>query len=108
MYLHLVKELKEKTVGHENHDYTNCNCNSRYSPLWIDARTIGLGNNQKNEHPNYYITEIGQNNEKSPEDLRKIAVSQSPVRRHWLTLMWKALNEKYNNLSWKTRPSTDL
>ena len=36
-----------------------------------------------------YIIENGKNIEKSPGELRKIAVTQSPVKDHWLTLMWK-------------------
>ena len=44
--------------------------------LWTrerkNERTIG-------EHPNDRITEIGQNTEKSPGDLRRTAVTQSPV-----------------------------
>ncbi len=48
----------------------------------------GLGNKKtKRDHPNYCIIKIGQNNEKSPEDLRKLAVTQTPVKDHQLTLM---------------------
>ena len=35
----------------------------------------------------------GQNTEKSPEDLRRLAVTQTPVRNHQLKLMWKPLKE---------------
>ena len=37
--------------------------------------------------PNYYIIENGQNTEKSPGDLRRRAVTQTPVKDHQLTLM---------------------
>ena len=37
------------------------------------------------DHPNYSIVEIGQNTEKSPGDLRKLAVTQTLVRNHRLT-----------------------
>ena len=32
------------------------------------------------DHPNNNITENGQNTEKSPEDLRRLAVTQTPVK----------------------------
>ena len=38
-------------------------------------------------HPNYYITENGQNTEKSPGDFRRLSVSHTPVKNHQLTLM---------------------
>ena len=34
------------------------------------------------EHPNNSIIENGQNTEKSPEDLGRLAVTQSPVKDH--------------------------
>ena len=34
------------------------------------------------DHPNYYIIENGQNTEKSPGDLRRLAVTQTPVKDH--------------------------
>ena len=39
------------------------------------------------DNPNYCITKIGQNTEKSPEDLRRLAVTQTPVKDPHLTLM---------------------
>ena len=39
------------------------------------------------DHPNNSVIENGQNTEKSPGDLRKLAVTQSPVKYHQLTLM---------------------
>ena len=44
-------------------------------------------------HPNYNIIENGQNTEKSPGDLRRLAVTQSPVKDHQLKPMWKTLKE---------------
>ena len=35
----------------------------------------------------------GQNTEKSPGDLRWLAVTQTPLKDHQLTLMWKTLKE---------------
>ena len=42
-------------------------------------------------HPNYSIVENGQNTEKSHGDLRRLAVTQTPVKYHQLTQMWKIL-----------------
>ena len=39
------------------------------------------------DHPNYSIIENGQNTEKSPEDLRRPAVPQTPVKNHLLKPM---------------------
>ena len=39
------------------------------------------------DHPNYRIIENGQNTEKSPRDLRRLATTQTPVKDHQLTLM---------------------
>ena len=51
----------------------------------------GLEDFEVGDHPNNSIIENGQNTEKSPGDLRRIAVTQSPVKDHQLTLMWKTL-----------------
>ena len=34
------------------------------------------------DHPNYIIIENGQNTEKSPGDLRRLDVTQTPVKDH--------------------------
>ena len=39
------------------------------------------------DHPNYYIIENVQNTEKIPGGLRRLAVTQTPVKNHQLTLM---------------------
>ena len=45
------------------------------------------------DHPNYCISEIGRNIEKSPRDLRRLAVTQTPVKDHHLMPRWKTLKE---------------
>ena len=48
----------------------------------------GLGNKRMSgDHPNYSIVTIGPNIEKSPSDLRRLAVTQIPVENHQLTLV---------------------
>ena len=42
-------------------------------------------------HPNYSLFDIGQNTEKSPGDLGRLAVTKIPVENHQLTLTWKTL-----------------
>ena len=39
------------------------------------------------DYPNNYIFENGQNTEKSPGDLRRLAITQTSVKDHQLTLM---------------------
>ena len=51
----------------------------------------GLEDLEVGDHPNNSIIENGQNSEKSPEDLGRLAVTQTPVKNHQLTLMWKTL-----------------
>ena len=41
----------------------------------------------------YCIVEISQNIEKSPGDLRRLAVTQTSVKDYQLTLIWKTLKE---------------
>ena len=50
--------------------------NKRNGRLWTSG-----------DHPNYCIIAIGQNTEKSPEDLRRVAVTQIPVKCHQIMLM---------------------
>ena len=40
-------------------------------------------------HLNYYIIEMGQDTEKGPGDLRRLAVTQTPVKDHQRWLMRK-------------------
>ena len=89
---------KEKTVEHESDGDTNCNWCSWYSHQRIATRIGGFGNSRTSgDHPNYCIIELGQNTEKSPENLRRLAVTQIPVRNHQLTLVWKTQKEVNNN-----------
>ena len=40
-------------------------------------------------HPNYSIVEVDQNAEKNPRDPRRLAVTQTQVKNHQLTLVRK-------------------
>ena len=46
------------------------------------------------DHLNYNIIKNGHNTEKSPGDLRGLAVTQTPVKDHQQTLMWKTVMSK--------------
>ena len=49
----------------------------------ITKGTGGLGRwRTSGDHPNYYIIENNQNTEKSPRDLRRLAVTQTQVKYH--------------------------
>ena len=57
-----------------------------YSQQRINKGTGRLGNKRTSEdYPNFCIIEIGQNAEKSPGDLRRLAVTQTLVEDHQLT-----------------------
>ena len=77
-------------MEHEGDGDTDCNwC------TWNDAKRLGKGargvRNRKasRDHPNYSIVRIGQNTEKSPGDMRRLAVTQARMKDHQLTLVGK-------------------
>ena len=56
----------------------------------LERKTGGIGNYRKNRnHTDYSISEIVHNTEKSPGDLRRLAVTQTPMKDQPQTLMWK-------------------
>ena len=48
----------------------------------------------RGDHPNYSIVEIGQKTKKSPGDMRRLVVTQTPVENHRLTLVGKNSQKK--------------
>ena len=106
-YQDLTRELKKKSMEHENDGDVNCNRNlsrrtvehesegdnnchrrSWYSHQMIGIRTRELRNKKTiGDNPNYNIAKIGQNIEKNPGELRKLVVIQTPVKNDQLTLM---------------------
>ena len=81
-------------MEHDGDNYTNrdwCLC---YSHQSIIKAIGGFGGwRTSGDHANYYISENGQNIEKSPGDLRRLAVTQTSVKNHQLKLMRKTLKE---------------
>ena len=54
----------------------------------IGKVTGKVGNRRMSrDRPNYSITKIDQNTEKSPGDLNRLAVSETPEKDHQLTLI---------------------
>ena len=81
-------------MEHEGDNYTNCDWCSWYNHQRIIKGTGGLGGRgMSGNHPNYNIIENGQYTEKSPGDLRRLAVTQTPVKDLQLQLMRKNLKE---------------
>ena len=79
-------------MEHEGDDYTNCYWCIQHGNLRIIKGPGGFGSwRPSGDHPNNSIIENGQNTEKSPGDFRRLAVTQSPVKNHQLTLMWKTI-----------------
>ena len=71
------------------------------------TRTRGLGNKRTSgDHPNYSIIERGQNTEKSPGDL-SLVITQTPIKDHQLTLMWKTLGIN-NNKKKQQKPGWEI
>ena len=69
-------------MEHEGENYTNCDWGFWYSHQRIIKETAEFGSwGTSGDHPNYSI-EYGQNTEKSPGDLRRLAVTQTPVKNH--------------------------
>ena len=86
-YFDLARGLK-KTMEHEGGNCTNRDWCLWYSNQRIVKGTGGLGCwRTSGGHPNYSIIENAQNTEKSPVDLRRLTVTQTPVKSHQLKLM---------------------
>ena len=75
-------------MEHESDNCTNRDWCFWHSHQRIIKGTIGLeGWRTSGDHPNYSIADNGQNTEKSPGDLRRLAVTQTPVKDYQLKLM---------------------
>ena len=78
---------------------TNCNWCSGNNPQRFDKVSRRLRNQRTSEdHSNYCIIEISKSSKKSPGDLRRFAVIQTPVNNHQLMLMWKTLRKNFKSL----------
>ena len=59
---------------------------AHFDPQRLGKRPRRVGNRTHKDHLNYSFVKIGQNTRKSPGDLRRLAVTQTPVKDHQLTL----------------------
>ena len=80
-------------MQHERDVNTSCSWCTLNDPQRITKGTGRLRNQMTSrDHSVYNITKIGQNTEKSPGDLRRLAVAQTPVKKKYqLTLVGKTL-----------------
>ena len=75
-------------MAYEIDSDTNCIQCGWYCHLKIGKGIGGLINKRMNgDYLNYSIIKIGQNTKKNPGDLRRLAVTQTPVEDHQLMLL---------------------
>ena len=87
IHLDLTRELK-KIDEHDSDVYSNYYWCSWYIHQRFNKVTGGPRFKRTNgDHPNYCITEIGHNTEKSHGDLKRFAVTLAPMKDHQPTLM---------------------
>ena len=77
-------------MENEGDVYTNCNMRAYngFSRAW-QGSWKSWKSGQPKDHPNYCIVKIGQYTENSPGDLSRLAVTQTSVKYHQLTVVWK-------------------
>ena len=79
-------------MEHESDGDANCNWCAQNNPQRVGKGTGRFGYKRTSgSHPDCSIIKIGQNTEKSPGDLRRLAISQTPVEKHQLKRVWKTL-----------------
>ena len=77
-------------MDHESDGDTNCNWYTRHGSQRIGIGTGGLRNKwASGDHLKYSIVKIGQNTEKSPGDLRRLAVT--PEENYQSMVVWRTL-----------------
>ena len=75
-------------MEHAGDNYTNRDWCFWHSNKRIIKGPGGLGSwRTSGDHQNLGIIENDQNTEKSPGDLKRLAVTQTPVKTHQLTLV---------------------
>ena len=75
-------------MEHESDSDTNSNWYTWNNPQKLGEGVVGIGNwRTSRDYSKYIIVKICQNTEKSPGDLKRLAVTQTPVKNHQLMLM---------------------
>ena len=73
-------------IEHEGDGDTSCNWYTWNNLQRLGKGTESVGNRKMSrDHPNYSIIEVDQNTVKSPEDMGRFTVTQTPVKNHQLT-----------------------
>ena len=82
------RQRTKKDVEHEVDGGTSCNWCTWSGQQNLGKGTGRVGNDKINgDHPNYCIVVIGKNIEKSPGDLRLLAITHTLVKDPQLTLV---------------------
>ena len=81
-------------MKHESHGDTICCWGFPYTHQRIGTGTGGLVKmTTSGDHPNYGIVQIDQNTKKNTGDLKRLAVTQTPVRNNPLMVVWKTIKD---------------
>ena len=89
-YLDLSRELK--TIQHESGGDTSCNRCARNSQQRIGKWSGRIVDKMMSgDHLDYRSFKICQNTKKSPGDLWRPVVTQTPMKDHQLMFVWKIL-----------------
>ena len=83
----VIVKKNPKTMEDEGDGNTNCNWCARNNPQRIGTETERLGNKRRSQGNLECSIKISQDTEKSPGDLRRLAVTEIPVVNHPLSLM---------------------
>ena len=76
-----MPENQKKSMEYKDDGDNSCNWCARKDPQRFDKGTRKLRNQRTSgDHSNYDIIKIDQNTEKSPGDLRRLAVTQNLVK----------------------------
>ena len=96
-------------MKHEGDGDSNCVLCIWNDPKTVKKKTREIGNQEENRNqPDNWIVEIGKNTEKSHGDLRRLVVTQTPVKDHQLKLVGKLNNNNNNNNNAVTDESVKL
>ena len=86
--IHKSCQRTKEAMEHESDGYTNCNWCTWNDPQRFCKKAGGIRNRRTyEEHSSRTIVKVGQYTEKSPGDLRRLAVTQTPVKDHQLMLV---------------------
>ena len=87
-------QTTKQAMEYESDSDTYCSWCTWNSPQRLGKRNRSIGNQRTNrDHLDDSIVEIGQNTDKSPGGMRRLAVTQIPVNDHQLTLVLKTRKE---------------